>query len=52
MSLIRVSKNLMLKRVMLGFSVEVFFVSEPKNFVEEPFYAVFLKNSGIEKVYG
>ena len=51
MSLIRVSKNLMLKRVMLGFFVE-FFLSQPKNFVEEPFYAVFLKNSGIEKVYG
>ena len=28
-----------------------FFVSVPKHFVEEPFYAVFQKISGSEKVY-
>ena len=34
------------------FSVEIFCLTEPKNFVEEPFCAVLQKISGSEKVYG
>ena len=34
------------------FFVEIFFLTVPKYFVEEPFCAVFQKISGGEKVYG
>ena len=37
---------------MSRFSVEIFCLTVPKNFVEEPFCAVFEKISGSEKVYG
>ena len=51
-SLLRVSKNFMLQRVMSQFFVEFFCLTVPENFVEEPFCAVFQKISGSEKVYG
>ena len=47
-----VSKNFMLQRVMSRFSVEIFCLRLPKNFVRELFYAVFQKNSGSQKVCG
>ena len=37
---------------MSRFSVEIFCLTEPKNFVGEPFCAVFQEISGSEKVYG
>ena len=52
MSLIRVSEIFMLKRVMSRFFVDFFCLTVPKHFEEEPFYAVFQKISGSEKVYG
>ena len=51
-SLMRVSKNFKLQRVMSQFFVEFFSLTVPKNFVEEPFCAVFQKISGSEKVCG
>ena len=48
----RVSNKFMVQRVMSRFSVEMFCLTVPKNFVEEPFCAVFQKTSGTEKVYG
>ena len=42
----------MLQRVISRFSAEIFCLRVPKNFVEEPFCAVFQKTSGSEKVYG
>ena len=42
----------MLQRVMSQFSVEVFCLTVPNHFVEEPFCAVFQKFSGREEVYG
>ena len=48
----RVSKNFMLKRVMSRYFVEFFCLTVPKTFVGKPFYAVFQKISGSEKVYG
>ena len=47
-SLNRVSKKLMLKRVMSRFFVEIFCLAVPKNFVGGPFCAVFPKVSGSE----
>ena len=41
----------MLQRVVSRFSVEIFCLTVPKNFVEEPFCAVFQKIFGSEKVY-
>ena len=41
----------MLQRVMSRFSVEILCLTAPKHFVEEPFYAVFQKFSGSEKVF-
>ena len=41
----RVSKNFMLRRVMSRLFVEIFCLTVPKHFVEEPFCAVFLKFS-------
>ena len=52
MSLIRVSEIFMLKRVMSRFFVNFFCLRVPKNFVGKPFYAVFQKISGSEKVPG
>ena len=40
----------MLQRVMQLFCVEMFCLAVPKNFAGEPFYAVFQKISGSEKV--
>ena len=37
----RVSNKFMVQRVMSRFSVEIFCLTVPKNFVEEPFCAVF-----------
>ena len=37
---------------MSQFSVDFFCVAVPKNFVGEPFWAVFQKISGSENVYG
>ena len=34
------------------FAVEIFCLTVPKHFVEEPFYAVCQKFSGSKKVYG
>ena len=48
----RVSNNFMLQRVMSLTSVEIFCLTVPKNFVGEPFCAVFQKNSGNDIVYG
>ena len=42
----------MLERVMSRLFVEILCAAVPKHFVEEPFYAVFQKNSANEKVYG
>ena len=47
-----VSKMFMLQRVMSQFSVDLFCLTVPNHFVEEPFCAVFHKISGREKVYG
>ena len=44
----RVPKNFLLLRVMSRFSVEFFCLTVPKDFVEEPFCAVFQKISGSE----
>ena len=44
----RVPKNFLLQRVMSRFSVEIFCLTVPKDFVEEPFCAVFQKISGSE----
>ena len=46
--LFRVSKNFMLQRVMSLFSVEIFRLTVPKNFVGEPFSVSFFP--GIEEV--
>ena len=48
----RVSKNFMLQRVMSQFSVELFYLTAPKNAVGESFCAVFQKISGSQKNYG
>ena len=48
----RVSKSFMLKRVMSGLFVEFLCLAGQKHFVDEPFYAVFQKNSANKKVYG
>ena len=48
----RVWKNFVFKRVMSRFSVENFCLKIPKHFVEEPFFNVFQKVSGCEKIYG
>ena len=42
----------MLQRVMSIFSVDVFCLTVPKHFVDEPFFAVCQKYAGNEKVYG
>ena len=48
----RVSKKLMLQRVLSRLSVEFFCLTVPKHFVEGPFCAVLQKDSGGKKVYG
>ena len=52
LSVISGIKKIMLQRVMSRFSVESFFLTVPKQFVEKPFCALFQKKSGSEKVYG
>ena len=47
----RVSKNFMLERVMSRFSVELFCLAVPKNFIGQPFCSMFQKISGSEKVH-
>ena len=47
-----VSKKYMLQRVMSRFCVELFCLRVRKNFVREPFCAVFQKIFGSQKVYG
>ena len=44
----RVSKIFMLQRVMSRFSFEIFCLTVPRNFVGEPFCAVFQKVSGTD----
>ena len=45
-------KNLRLRGLGHDFPSKIFFLTVPKNFVGEPFCAVFQKKSGSEKVYG
>ena len=42
----------MLQRVMSLFSVEIFRLTVPINFIGEPYCAMFQKSSGNEKLYG
>ena len=51
---ILVAKKFMDKRVgeVSRFPSKVFCLTVPKHIIEEPFCAVFQKNSGSEKVYG
>ena len=53
MSLISgIGKNLCFRGLCHDFPSKIFCLTVPKHFVEEPFYAVFQKSSGGEKVYG
>ena len=45
-------QNLCSRGLCHDFPSKIFGLTVPKHFVEEPFYAVFQKNSGSEKVYG
>ena len=45
-------KILCFRRLCHDFPSKIFCLTVPKHFVEEPFYAVFQKVSGGEKVYG
>ena len=45
-------KILCLSGLCHNFLSKIFCLTVPKHFVEEPFYAVFQKISGSEKVYG
>ena len=47
-----IEKNLCFRGLCHDFPSKIFCLPVPKNFVEEPFCAVFQKNSGSEKVYG
>ena len=44
-------KNLCFRGLCHDFQSKIFCLTVPKHFVEEPFYAVFQKISGGEKVY-
>ena len=45
-------KKLCFRGYLSQFSVEVFCLTVPKNFVREPFFALFQINFGSEKEYG
>ena len=52
LSFFRVSKKIMLQRVLSHFSIDFFCLTVLEHFVEEPFCAVFQKTSGSDKFYG
>ena len=47
-----IGKILRFRGLCHDFPTKIFCLTVPKHFLEEPFYAVFQKISGSEKVYG